>query len=368
MQSTYAAAGVNQELGDDVSKLLYNAAKQTWKNRQGKLGEVIVPTDDFAGVRAINVGGLPAGTVMNIGFDGIGTKVEIAERMNNHSTMAFDLFAMVVDDAVVRGAEPVVIGSILDVNTLGTAEAPFFEQVKQLAEGYVAAAKAANVAVVNGEVAELGTRIGGYGKFNYNWGSAVIWFANQDRMLTGKEIQVGDSIVALKEPGMRCNGMSLVRKVFNDAHGEDWHTVEYKGKSLGDWVLYPSQIYCAAVVDMFGGVMNEPKAVVHGVAHITGGGIPGKLGRVLKPSGLGAVLDNLYTPSEVMTHCQELGNVSDEEAYKTWNMGQGMFVITPEPETVIEVAKQHGIESQVAGNVVRESGIHITNKNLVFNE
>ena len=121
----YKSSGVNIELGDDVSKILYNAAKQTWDNRKGKLGELIVPFDDFSGVRAIDVSNLPTGTLMNIGFDGVGTKMELAERINDHRTIAYDLFAMVCDDAVVRGAEPVLIGSILDVNSLGNDDGDF---------------------------------------------------------------------------------------------------------------------------------------------------------------------------------------------------------------------------------------------------
>src|SRR3989344_7302373 len=115
----YEDAGVNIDLGDNVSQILYHAARQTWENRKGKLGEVIVPFDDFSGVRAIDVSGLPAGTLMNISFDGVGTKMELAERVGDHKTIAYDLLAMVCDDAVVRGAEPVLIGSILDVNSLG---------------------------------------------------------------------------------------------------------------------------------------------------------------------------------------------------------------------------------------------------------
>src|SRR3989344_5621044 len=115
--TTYSDSGVNIELGDDASKILYEAAKETWKNRAGKVGEIISPTDDFSGVRVIDIGGLPEGTVMCMGFDGVGTKVELAERVRSHDTVAFDLFAMVCDDAVVYGGEPAVIGSILDVNS-----------------------------------------------------------------------------------------------------------------------------------------------------------------------------------------------------------------------------------------------------------
>jgi phosphoribosylformylglycinamidine cyclo-ligase len=356
----YAAAGVNIDLGDEASKILYEAAKQTWANRQGRLGEVIVPFDDFSGVRAIDVSGLPAGTLMNIGFDGVGTKMEIAERIGDHSTIAYDLFAMVCDDAVVRGAEPVLIGSILDVKTLGRAGKNYIPQIRQLAKGYVEAAKAANVAVVNGELAELGNRVGGYGDFNYNWGAGLVWFANKDRMFTGYEVKDGDYLVGLKETGFRSNGLSLVRKVLRESGGENWH--ENGGRGLARLALEPSKIYSGAVVDMFGGVWNEPKAKVHGVAHITGGGVPGKLGRVLKPSKLGATIYDPFEQPSLMEHCQREGKVSDEEAYRTWNMGQGMIIVTPKPEDVIDTAWAHSLEAKIVGRVESKPGIRIVSK------
>ncbi|MDP3882149.1 MAG: lyase family protein [Nanoarchaeota archaeon] len=356
---TYKSSGVDVELGDDASKVLYNAAKLTWENRKDKLGEVIVPFDDFSGLRMIDISKLPEGTVMCIGFDGIGTKVEIAERVDDHSTVAFDLLAMVCDDAVVRGGEPVLVGSILDVNKLSEGENTHLQKVLQLAKGYIAAAKEANVAIINGELAELGNRVGGYGNFNYNWGSGLVWFARKDRMFTGREIKSGDKVVAFREKGFRSNGLSLARKVFKQAYGVDWHLQEFDGQNLGRLVLQPSKIYCKAVVDMHGGVTGEKKAEIHGVVHVTGGGVPGKLGRVLKPSGLGAELFDLFEPPQVMQHCQSLGNVSDEEAYKSWNMGQGMLVITPDPARVIEIASQHGIEAKIAGEIVQSPGILI---------
>jgi len=368
-QITYAGSGVNIELGDDASQVLYEAAKLTWENRKGRLGELIVPFDDFSGVRAIDVSGLPPGTLMNIGFDGVGTKMELAERINDHRTIAYDLFAMVCDDAVVRGAEPVLIGSILDVNSLGRENKTNIEQVKQLAEGYIHAAKAANVAIVNGEVAELGNRVGGYGDFNYNWGAAVVWFANRDRMFTGKEIKKGDSLVGLRETGFRSNGLSLVRKVMQKNYGENWHMLDRQGKhdlerTMAREILTPSKIYTGAVVDMFGGYEGEPKAKIHGIAHITGGGVPGKLGRVLKPSSLGAYIDEPFKPSTIMLYIQGLGNVSDEEGYRTWNMGQGMIIVTPKPEEVMKVAKYHGIENKVIGEVIQRPEITIKSKGI----
>ncbi|MFA6435730.1 MAG: AIR synthase-related protein [Candidatus Gracilibacteria bacterium] len=357
--TTYADSGVNIELGDDASKVMYEAAKLTWENRKGRIGEVVAPKDDFSGVRVIDVSQLPAGSVMCMGFDGVGTKVELAERLEKHDTVAFDLFAMVCDDAVVYGGEAVLIGSILDVNSLGKEGASYLNFMKQLATGYVTAAKAARVAVINGEIAELGARISGYGAFNYNWGSAAIWFAKKDRLFTGAEIKVGDKVVTLREKGFRSNGFSLLRKVMKDNYGEQWHAEKLDGKSMGELALEPSQLYCAAVCDMFGGFADEKQCEVHGVAHITGGGIVGKLGRVLKRAGLGAKLPTLFEPCALMQHAIKIGNVARDEAYRSWNMGNGMVVIVApgEEQKAIAIAAQHGIEAKVCGEIVKEPGI-----------
>ena len=362
VEITYSDAGVDIELGDEASDILYNAARKTWSNRNGRLGEVISPFDDFSGLRAIDVSSLPPNTLMGMGFDSIGTKTELAERINKHDTIAFDLFAMVCDDAVVRGGEPIVLGSVLEINTLGRGEGSNIDMVRALAEGYIRAAHDANVAVINGELAEVGSRVQGYGGFNYNWGAGLIWFANKNRIFTGAEITAEDSVVGLREDGLRSNGLSLVRKIFETVHGKDWHRIELNGRSLAEVALKPSKIYSQALVEMFGGVDIEPKAKVHGVAHVTGGGVPGKLGRILKPTKFGAVLYDLYEPGEIIKYCQEQGNVPDREAYRTWNMGQGMLVVTPEPEQIIRIAKQFDIDSKIVGKISEEKGITISNK------
>jgi phosphoribosylaminoimidazole (AIR) synthetase len=189
----YKKAGVDLKLGDQASRILYQAARKTWKNRLHQLGEVITPFDDFTGLRVIEVGKLPPGTVLGVGFDGVGTKIEISERLSHYSTIAYDLFAMVCDDAVVRGGEPVLVGTVLDVNSLGEGSKPFLNFIKQLAKGYVNAAQEAGVAVINGEIAELGVRVRGDGSFNYNWsaldcpeGKNVYRERNQTRRYPGR--------------------------------------------------------------------------------------------------------------------------------------------------------------------------------------
>jgi len=367
-RTDYRSSGVNVELGNDASKVLYEAAKLTWNNRKGKLGEVVEIFQNFSGLRAIDVSGLPKGTFMNINFDGVGTKMELGERIAKHDTVAYDLFAMVCDDAVVRGAEPVIIGSVLDVKSLGKDGNSHIDLVKQLAVGYIGAAKEANVAIVNGEIAELGARVGGYGEFNYNWSAGVVWFAKKERLLTGYEVKEGDYLVGLKEEGFRSNGLSLHRKIMKSVHGENWHEETYDGKNLAELALQPSRIYSGAVVDMFGGFAKEPKAEIHGIAHITGGGIPEKLGRMLRPSGLGANLEELFRPSNLMLYSQEKGTVTDEEAYRTWNMGQGMIIATTQPDKVVKVAKEHGIEAKIMGEVIKEPIVVLRNMGINYKE
>ncbi|MFA6027614.1 MAG: AIR synthase-related protein [Patescibacteria group bacterium] len=340
----YKTAGVDVKLGDQASKILYQAAQKTWANRKG-LGKIFSPNKTFSGVRVIDVSQMPKNTVLCMGFDGIGTKVEIAQRLNMHNTMAYDLLAMTCDDAVMAGGEPVLAGSVLDVNSL----AGNMDAIKQLASGYVKAAREAGVAIINGELAELGAHIGGYGRFHYAWSSTVVWFGRKDRLFDGRKIRKGDYLVGLKENGFRSNGLSLVRKVLkNNNHRTIWEKVST-----------PSKIYTKAAVAMFGGYDKKPQAKVHGIAHITGGGIPGKLGRVLKPSGLGAIINDPFEPPEIMKYCQKIGKVTEKEAYSAWNMGQGMVIITPEPDKVINIALKNKIKAKVIGEVVHKSGITI---------
>lgn len=363
--TTYADSGVDVDIEEQAAKIMYEAAKQTWAARQGSLGEVIVPFDDFSGIRAIDVGGLPPGTMLNIGFDGVGTKAELAILAGKYDTLAYDLVAMVCDDAVVRGAEPVLLGSILDTNSLGK-DTSRLTIIEQLSKGYTAAAQEANVAIINGEIAQLGSLVGGGENFGFNWGSALVWFAHKDKMITGHRVTVGDAIVGFHEPGFRSNGFSLVRKVLRDAFGDNWINEKLNGESLLSLALRPSIIYTKAVVEMFGGAdpAVTPQVELHGVAHITGSGLPGKLGRALKPSGLGARISDPFEPSPLMLYCQELGGVSDTEAYRAWNMGQGMVVITPEADKAIKIAQDHGIEAKIIGEVTKEPEIVTANQGL----
>ena len=375
----YRAAGVDLELGNDVSKMLGMAAKQTWDDRQGRIGEIVEYGSGFSSFRGMPLDIIGAkGYILSAGVDGVGTKIEVAERVDDHRTIGHDLVAMSCDDAVVRGGEPFAVANIVDVRTLkDIPDLP--EKITQLAIGFVAAARAADVVIINGETAELNDRIHGYGPFNYNWSSMAQWLVRAERIIDNSLVRPGDTLVALREHGFRSNGLSLVRKIFGvfDYEEKGWQdqlvdpeeTGFAQPQKLGELVLKPSIIYSKVVVDMTGGSnpSRDPKARIHGAAHITGGGIPEKLGRVLADTGYGAYIEEPFDPPFAMKHAQLVHNtvfgwLSDEAAYRTWNMGQGMVVISPEPSAVLAVAASHGIEAKEIGEVTEQSGIRIRSR------
>ncbi|HVY72782.1 MAG TPA: AIR synthase-related protein [Candidatus Paceibacterota bacterium] len=360
-EDAYAAAGVHVGIEAQASRIMFEASRQTWKNRKGLIGDIINPFADFAGLRMVSVESLPQGSYMSVGFDTAGTKVEIAERVGKHDTIAFDLLAMVCDDAVLRGGEPVLVGTNLDLSSLGSDER-YLPVIRELATGYVAAANAAGVAIINGEIAQMGKLVSGWDNFPYHWGASCVWFGKKENLFTGREVEVGDAVVMLKDNGFRTNGLTLARTIFAKKYGEEWHKQLFDDSTLGMHVLTPSTIYSCFVTHLNGTFDREGVSKLHGVVHITGGGIPEKLQRVLKPSGFGANLSNLFSPAHIVTHCQEVGEVSDKDAYGAWHMGQGMGLITPQPDIVLKEAQAFGIEARVAGHIVSKPGIRLVSK------
>jgi phosphoribosylformylglycinamidine cyclo-ligase len=352
---TYAASGVDTDIEAEASAILYGYAKQTWGNRAGKLGEPIAQNDNFSGLKFAEIGQLPDGTVSFGNADGLGTKPEFARAAGRYDTIATDLVAAVADDAAIIGAEPAHMITVLKVNTLGQdrSRLPIIEE---LASGYLEPAKKAGIAVINGELAQT-TTMGEFDKFKFNWDATLTWFAHESRLIDGSDIRPGDYLVGLAEDGIRCNGISLARTVLQTILGERWGEMDFYDQRMADAALTPSTIYSGAIVDMTGGadLDRKPKAVLHGAAHITGGGLPEKLlYRVLNRRGFGAIIDNPIEAPQFLRYIQGIGRISDHEAYRTWHMGQGMVLITPEPDDVMDVADQHGIESQVIGQVSRD--------------
>jgi len=349
------------------SRIMYNASQKTWANRQGRIGEVLTGFDHFSGLR-YSLLGWSRPIAFSSGTDGVGTKIELAERLSTltgdfsyHKGIAMDLFAMICDDAAMRCGEPIHVVNAIACNKLNPT------LIENLGEGIVDAALCARVAVTNGEVEELGNRVSGYGPFNYNWNGFVLWMQDPLRLIDGRNVHEGDSIVSIAEPGFRSNGLTDFRNIVQEAHGDNWHEKEFDGCSIAEVALQPSTIYCAAIIDMVGSFYQNPSANVKAFIHITGGGIPEKLGRALLPSGKGAILFDLFPPSRLMHYCQSIGKISDEMAYCIWNMGNGGLIVTDDPEKVIGITKKHSLEAKIAGEIVVNPGICIKNKGAYAN-
>jgi len=182
------------------------------------------------------------------------------------------------------------------------------------------------------------------------------------QLLESENQRLRQEIIGLREEGFRSNGLSLVRRVLGDAHGDRWHESPFGDSTLGHAVLRPSRIYTPLIVSLTGGYEGEPLASVSGMVHVTGGGIPGKLTRLLEPLGYGAKVDDPFEPGDVVKHCQQAGKVADHEAYRAWNMGQGLLIITSEAEVVLQQARGTGYEAKTIGRISKTPGIRIRSR------
>ena len=335
--ATYKESGVDVELGDRCSKAAYEAAKKTFAGRKGLIGEPVSDEGGFAGL--LDMGDFYL--VQN--DDGVGTKIEVAEKMKKFDTLGYDLVAMVADDAICMGAEVISVTNTLDAPSLDA------DMVEGLMEGLQKAALEQKIVVPGGELAELGSALNGV-----VWNATAVGVVAKDKVLNGSGIQVGDAIVGLKSDGIRSNGLSLARKILSDSFGESWVEEKYDASgSWGDVILTPSKIYHAAILNIVGRHGESKQHGIKGIVHNTGGGIQGNLPRLLKKHGLGAKLDSLIEPHHFMLKLMELGKVELEEAYKTWNMGVGMMMVTDsdKADDLIDALSKEGIESQVIGYV-----------------
>ncbi len=343
--ATYKEAGVDIEMGDECSRIAYEAAKATFSSRKGMIGEPVVMEGGFSG--AMDFGDFYL--VQN--DDGIGTKMVIATQVGKYDTMGYDLVGMVADDAICVGAEVVSISNTIDVEKVDKGV------ISEMMKGLQAACTEQKIVVPGGEIAELGTMINGY-----VWNATAIGIVEKEKFITGDKLEVGDKIVGLRSRLFRSNGMTLVRHILASNFGENWHNEMYdNGLTWGEAVLQPTLIYHNAVLDMIGRYKQPRKVDISAIAHITGGGLPGNVIRVVKHKGFGAKIDNLPKPNDIMLKLIELGKVDKMEAYKTWNMGIGMVIVTKEPEKVIEMVGKHDISAMVIGEIVEKPGVELLN-------
>lgn len=345
------SSGLDINLGNLCSKDAFNWAKSTFANRNNKAGEIALKVDGaFSNMLIFGKERL------GIASDGIGTKIELAERTGIYHTLGYDLVAMVIDDLATAGFEPTSISNIIDVDRLDR------EIINSLMQGLTEASNFCGISITGGEIAELGNRINGYGsRMHFNWCSTAIGILPKelDGPIDGSKIAPGQAVIALRSRGFRSNGFSLIRRTMQQAFGEDWHQAPYnESQTWGEVLLTPCLIYSPLIQAW----IQQDQLQITGAAHITGGGIFENFDRALKTNGFGAQLDNLFEPLEMMQKLQALGNIANEDAYLYWNMGNGMLVVLPEEQadTALATAQKMGYLAQKAGHIIEERCIHAT--------
>ncbi|MEJ2054032.1 MAG: AIR synthase-related protein [Calditrichaceae bacterium] len=346
-------SGIDIDLGNQCSRIAYNWAKKTFTHREPGSGNPLMSADGgFSSLMDFN------GVKIGISSDGIGTKIELAERTGIYNTIGFDLVAMVADDLAANGIETVNLSYILDVDLLDA------EIVDELMEGLYEAAKFAKITVTGGEIAELGSRIGGYGsKMHFNWcATGVGILADGKEMIDGKNIRPGDVIISLRSRGFRSNGFSLLRKIVAQNFGPDWHQVSYnQNQTWGEVLLTPSLIYSPLVAAMI-----KQNVKINGVVHVTGGGLADNLSRILKINQYGADLTDIFEPLPVMKKIQEIGQVPEEQAYQLWNMGNGMLIIlgSEQLSDALALIRQNKYEACECGRITDKFTITIESRGI----
>lgn len=303
---SYKAAGVDIDAADEAVRRITPMVESTY--RDGVLSKI----GAFAGFFKIDLAKYPK-PVMVSGTDGVGTKLKVAQMAGIHHTVGIDLVAMCVNDILVHGAEPLFF---LDYLAVGEVQPV---QIAALVEGVSAGCRDAGCALIGGETAEMP---GFYGKGEYDMAGFAVGVVNEDKILTGAAIQPGDVAIGLASSGLHSNGFSLARKIFFDKAGYkvNRHMPEL-GRTLAEELLTPTRIYVKSILGLLDAVP------IKGLAHITGGGLPENLVRVL-PSGVRAqIRSNTWERPAIFDLMAQMGRVEPAEMFRTFNMGLGMIVV-----------------------------------------
>ena len=286
--------------------------------------------------------------VLVSGTDGVGTKLRLAQLFDRHETVGIDLVAMCVNDLLASGAEPLFF---LDYIAIGHIEA---EHVAQIVGGIAEGCRQAGCALIGGETAE---HPGVMAKDDYDLAGFCVGAVDRPKMILPEMVQEGDAILGIASSGLHSNGYSLARRVLIDESADlSQYTApqdRFGGESLVDAMLKPTRIYVKPILGLL-----EAGLPVHGVAHITGGGITENLNRVL-PENLDAEVEwGTWDVPPVVQAAVEAANLSDTEAYRTFNMGVGMCVVC-DPDAVDDIAESLTAAGETVfpvGRIVKGTG------------
>lgn len=307
---SYKDAGVDIDAGNELVEKIKPAIKTT--NREGVMGSI----GGFGGLFDLSKLNYKSPVLVS-GTDGVGTKLKLAEMMNDHSTIGIDLVAMCVNDIVVLGAEPLFFLDYYACGQLNTDEAA------SVIQGIANGCRQSGCALIGGETAEMP---GMYAKGDYDLAGFVVGVVEKDNAITGENIEEDDVIIGLASSGPHSNGYSLIRKVL-EVNNTNLNS-PMGDSTIGEKLLQPTQIYVKPILELLDSAVE-----VNGIAHITGGGLLENITRVI-PDGLAITLNlSSWQMPEIFNWLQEKGNLSQTEMLRTFNCGIGMVVITKKSDS-----------------------------------
>jgi phosphoribosylformylglycinamidine cyclo-ligase len=331
---TYADAGVDLDRANRTKQRIKYLAHKTFT--RGVLGEI----GGFGGLFAVDKTKY-VDPVLVSSVDGVGTKLKIAFEMGLHSTVGADLVNHCVNDIAVQGAAPLFF---MDYLATGKIEPLIIEKV---VEGIADACKHNGCALIGGETAEMP---GFYPNGEYDLAGFIVGVVERDRIITGKDVQIGDIVLGMASNGLHTNGYSLARKLlFEVAHYSTEDYVNEIKNKVGNELMRTHKSYWPALKKLIDG------QCVSALAHITGGGITENLPRVL-PRGTAAAIDlGSWPVPPLFGHLRQLGNVPQDEMLRTFNMGLGMILVVPlakfkKAQTVLE---RVGEKAYTVGRIVK---------------
>ncbi len=336
MSEAYRQAGVDIDVGNEAVERIKGHVRRT------RRPEVLGDLGGFGGLFRLSGYQNP---VLVAATDGVGTKLKLAFAMDRHDTIGIDCVAMCVNDLIVQGAEPLFFLDYLATGKL------LPDQVEAVVKGIADGCEQAGCTLIGGETAEMP---GMYSAGEYDVAGFAVGVVEQERLLTGESIQPGDRILGLASDGLHSNGYSLARKILlPDDPKRLEEQVPWGEISWGDALIAPTRIYVRAFRDLM------KVCEVKGGAHITGGGLVENVPRML-PSGRGIRLYRESWPQpEIFQVLAHEGGLSEDDLYRTFNMGIGMVLFVPENQVdqALRTAVEAGERAYVIGEVTRGGGV-----------
>lgn len=332
----YAAAGVDIVAGERAVDLMKRHVARTHRPEQ------VTDASGFAGLFRLDTTKY-RDPVLATSTDGVGTKVMLAQQLDRHDTIGIDLVAMVVDDLVVSGAEPLFMTDYIATG----AVVP--EHIAEIVGGVAEGCHQAGCALIGGETAE---HPGAMEPHEYDLAGAGTGVVEGDAILGPNRVREGDAVIAMASSGPHSNGYSLIRRIVDEADLDLFGEVPELGGPLGEALLTPTRVYAQDCVAL------TAEVEVHAYSHITGGGLAANLSRSL-PDHTDAHVDRgTWAPGPVFAHLAEKGEVSREDMEATFNMGVGMVAIVAEQdaERALALLAERGVPAWLLGEVTAGSG------------